>query len=74
MHKQIQHCRNHGGALISALFITALAVVLATALAVQQRLMIHEGNLVMHADQNYLNLQSMQLIAKNNWINSKKYF
>lgn len=54
-----------GGALISALFITALAAILATALAMQQRLLIHEGSLIIDADQDYLNLQGEQLTAKN---------
>ncbi|EKD77290.1 MAG: General secretion pathway protein K [uncultured bacterium] len=54
-----------GGALVSALFITAIAAMLATALAVQERLLIHESELVVNADQGYLNLQLMQLIGKN---------
>lgn len=57
--------RSRGGALISALFITAIAAVIATALAVQEQLLIHEGELVLHSDQQYLNLQSMQNSAKN---------
>lgn len=56
----IPHC-SPGGALISALFITAIVAILATALAVEQRLLIHEGNLLLNADQSYLNLQYVQL-------------
>ena len=53
-----------GSALVSAIFITAIAAMIATALAVQQRLLIHEGELVTRADQAYLNLQSMQYTAE----------
>lgn len=49
-----------GGALISALFITAICAIIATALAVRGRLIIHEGELVKSADQSYLNLQNVQ--------------
>lgn len=49
-----------GAALISALFITALAAMLATALAVRVRLMIHEGSLIVRSDQIYLKLQGVQ--------------
>lgn len=52
-----------GGALISALFITALAAIIATALAMRGRLIIHEGELVKAADQSYLNLQNVQYWA-----------
>ena len=55
----------NGGALISALFITALAAVMATALALQGRLLLSEGELVLHADQVYLDMQGVQLAAKN---------
>lgn len=58
--------RHHhkGGALISALFITAIAAMIATALAMQQRLLIHESELILHSDQGYLNCQIMQAAAK----------
>lgn len=56
--------QSRGGALISAIFITAIAAIIATALAVQQRLLIYEGELVIRSDQVYLNLQSMQYAAK----------
>ncbi len=64
-HPNHQHLKNSGGALISALFITAIAAIIATALAVQVRLLIHEGELVVNSDQSYLNCQSMQLLAEN---------
>lgn len=51
---------NKGSALISALFITALAAIMATAIIVAQRLLIHQSSWVMATDQIYLNLQSMQ--------------
>lgn len=55
LHKR----RNHkGGALISALFITALAAIIATALAVDEALLIREGRLAMNSDQAYLVLQN----------------
>lgn len=56
--------RHHsGGALISALFITAIAAMLATALAVSQRFLIHEETLSLRADQLYLQLQGEQAQA-----------
>lgn len=74
MHKQ----HLNGGALISALFITAIAAIIAVALMVNERLLIHEGKLVMSSDQSFLNLQAMQLEAKNavkntvsQWVNTK---
>lgn len=77
-----QHNRNkyfsQGGALISALFITAIAAIIAVALIVQQRLLIHEGGLIISSDQSYLNLQSLQIVAENEvikyasqWTNTK---
>ena len=53
-----------GSALVSAIFITAIAATIATALAVQQHLLIHESELVTRADQAYLNLQSMQYASE----------
>lgn len=56
--------RHHnGGALISALFITAIAAMLATALAVSQRFLIHEEQMITRADQLYLQLQGEQAQA-----------
>lgn len=52
-----------GGALISALFITAVAAMLATALAVSQRFLIHEEQLIARSDQLYLQLQGEQALA-----------
>lgn len=52
-----------GGALISALFITAIAAMLATALAVSQRFLIHEEQLITRSDQLYLQLQGEQALA-----------
>lgn len=72
--------RHHhkGGALISALFITAVAAMIAVALAMQQSLLIHEGEMVIAADQSYLKLQDMQKLAKiavknyaSQWTNAK---
>lgn len=60
----IRQRKHNGGALISALFITAIAAIIATAMAVQQRLMIHESELVMRSDQAYLNLRLMQKAAE----------
>lgn len=57
----MQH--HNGGALISALFITAIAAMLATALAVSQRFLIHEEQLTTRADQLYLQLQGEQALA-----------
>lgn len=77
-HRKRQHCRKNGGALISALFITAIAAMIATAIAVQERLIIHEGELVINADQSYLNLQGMQKEAEmvvekyaSQWVDAK---
>lgn len=53
-----------GSALISAIFITAVAAMMATALSLQTRLLINEGNLALHADQVYLDLQSQQDAAQ----------
>lgn len=53
-----------GGALISALFIAAIVSMLATALAVQERLVIHAVGLGVDADRSYLSLELMQLAAK----------
>jgi general secretion pathway protein K len=61
--KQSQQHPN-GGALISALFITAIAAIIATALAVEVRLLIHEGELVTGSDQSYLNCENIQLLAE----------
>jgi general secretion pathway protein K len=58
-HNQ-QHRKKRGGALISALFIMALAAIIATALAVEEQLLIHEGGLAMNADHAYLALQNAQ--------------
>jgi len=52
-----------GGALISALFITAICAMMAVALAMRERLLIHEGELIMRADQAYANLQRVQYWA-----------
>lgn len=60
-----QRRRLNGGALISALFITAIAAIIAVALIVQQNLLIHESELVLSADQSYLNLQGIALYGKN---------
>lgn len=49
-----------GGALISALFITALAAIIATALSVQVHLAVQEGTLMMASDNAYFALQGMQ--------------
>jgi len=59
-----------GAALISALFVTALTAILATALMVSQHLLIRQASLVMNADTLYLDLQGVQnwaqvIIAKN---------
>jgi general secretion pathway protein K len=62
-YRKHRRCHN-GGALISALFITAIASVIATAMAVQQQLIIHDSELGMRADQSYLNLQGMQKSAE----------
>jgi general secretion pathway protein K len=60
-----------GSALISALFITALTAIIATALMVSQRLLIHHTTMVVNTDQMYLDLQGVQnwaeeIILKNN--------
>ncbi|EKD77953.1 MAG: type II secretory pathway protein [uncultured bacterium] len=53
--------KNHNAsALVSALFITALAAVLAIAIMVAQHILIHESSVVIATDQLYLDLQSMQ--------------
>ncbi|OGT43508.1 MAG: hypothetical protein A3F13_00195 [Gammaproteobacteria bacterium RIFCSPHIGHO2_12_FULL_40_19] len=62
--KRSQRQNRNGGALISAIFITAIAAIIATALVVEQRLLIHEGSLVIRGDQGYLNLQGMQYEAE----------
>lgn len=59
-----------GAALISALFITALTAMIATALMVSQRLLVHQITLGINADKMYLDLQGVQnwaeeIIAKN---------
>ncbi len=55
-----RHHSNGGGALISALFITAICAIIATALAVRGGVLIREGELVKNGDQTYLNLQRVQ--------------
>lgn len=55
---------NKGGALISALFITAICAMMAVALMMRERLLIHEGELVIQSDQAYLDLQGVQNWAK----------
>ena len=52
--------KNNGAALISALFITAICAIIATALALSGSVIIRTGELVKSADQGYLNLQSIQ--------------
>lgn len=54
------HKRQIGAALISAIFITAIAAILATAIAVEQRYLIHNTELILTSDQAYLDLQGMQ--------------
>ena len=56
--------RSSGGALISALFITAISAMIATALAVQVQLLIHAARLASGADHRYLDLQLMQWVAR----------
>jgi type II secretory pathway component PulK len=56
---------SQGSALISALFITALAAIIATSLAVRSRLVIHEAQLVERADNTYVSLQTINLWASN---------
>ncbi len=58
-----------GSALISALFITAVAAMLATALAVSQRFLIHEEQMITRSDQLYLQLQGEQAKASEAIIN-----
>ena len=53
-----------GSALISALFITALTAIIATALIVRQRLLIHQALLVTNTDQMMLLLQGSQYWAQ----------
>ncbi|MCX7120185.1 MAG: type II secretion system minor pseudopilin GspK [Gammaproteobacteria bacterium] len=53
-----------GSALISALFITVIAVMIATALMSEQSLLIHESELILHSDQSYLDCELMQNRAK----------
>ncbi|EKD91990.1 MAG: type II secretory pathway protein LspK [uncultured bacterium] len=53
----LMHRKNRGGALISALFITAICAMMAVALIMRERLLIHEGELIMRSDQAYLNLE-----------------
>lgn len=52
--------RQFGTALITALFVTALTAILATALMVSQRLLIRQTSLVNNADTMYLDLQGVQ--------------
>ena len=54
-----------GSALMSALFISALAAMIAIALAVSQRLIIHQTQLVIQGDQTHLDLQGIQIAAEN---------
>lgn len=56
--------RHKGGALISALFITAIAAIIATGMIVQQRLLIHEAELIIRSDQLYSQLEGMQYQAE----------
>lgn len=65
MHQRNQRYRKkRGGALISALFIMALSAIIATALIVEEQLLIHEGRLVINADHAYLALQNAEDFAK----------
>lgn len=54
------NAQQSGAALISALFITALTAIIATALMMSQRLLIHQAALVTNTDQMYLDLQGVQ--------------
>lgn len=56
--------KTRGTALISAIFITALAAMIATALAVESELTIHDATYVMNGDAAYLALQYGEAIAK----------
>lgn len=55
-----QHRKSRGAALISALFVTAIAAMLATAMAVNQRLLISQSELMVTSNQAYLDLQGIQ--------------
>ena len=55
---------NAGGALISALFITAICAIIATALAIRGGVVIRNGELVLNADRAYINLQNAQYWAR----------
>lgn len=64
MQAKIHNLKNkQGGALISALFITALAAILATALALDETLLIHESRLAIAADHAFLALDNAQDFA-----------
>ena len=54
MHKQ------EGAALLSALFITAIAAIIAVALAMQDRLLINQAQTVRDVNSNYLAMQGIQ--------------
>lgn len=60
-----RHCHK-GGALISALFITAIVAMLATALAISQRYLVNNAQLILRGDALYLQLQGEQFNAENN--------
>lgn len=53
----------YGSALISAILITAIVVMLATALAVSERLLIHAAQTTVQSDQMVLALQGEQIFA-----------
>lgn len=58
----MQNNKHHmrAAALISALFITAMSAMLAIAIAVGERLLIHNTALILDSDQAYLDLQGIQ--------------
>lgn len=57
--------KQRASALVSAIFITAIAAMIATAFMLENRLLIHNSELVISSDQGYLTLQGMQSVAKN---------
>ena len=56
----VNYRRQQAAALITALFITAIAAILATAIATRQRLLIAHTQMLFTADQAYLDLRGVQ--------------
>ena len=58
--------KQNGSALITAIFITAMCAIIATAMLMQQRLFVHQSQLANGADASYLYLDGLRAQAQEN--------